>query len=287
MRRALLITDHLEQREAVTEICRRIDASNWLEVYEMFALVTKETGITNKDWEFARMMCVRNVGQVVVDHWLENDRDDNLSQSLWYWAQDDPALAKTWLEQSDLESPGLRKRLLHVLVGGTVQNNPDEGIAMMKSLTQQERSEILGHFVWNLKQAGSLDSVIKWAAQTTRSPDEDLGFAGQAVNAALNEVVNNANNTGSGAAAGKHLARMLTAAPQYLDLTISSLYRMNGETAFQALESLASAQGTPEQTIDQIVGLVAKSRQGQAMVWVNTHPDSPLTEKLKRSLGSE
>lgn len=288
LKQALLINDRLEQREIVTELCKRIDSSNWQDVFNTFKQVTAETGIQNEpDWELARMMCARNVGQPVIDHWLANDQDDNLTQTFWYWSQSDPTLAKSWLEKNDSTNPGLRDRLLHVLVGGTTQNNPDGGRAMMQSLTPQERTSILGHFVWNLRQSDTIDGVVDWAAETAGSPNEDQGYIAEVTQAAMNEIISNANVSKSGTTAGKQISRLLDASADNRDIALTTLMRMEATTSFEALESLASNSGSSRETINTIIQELAIMREGLAQQWISDHPESELTAKLREIIFSE
>ena len=143
-----------------------VDASNWEEVLDQFANITRDTGRTHAQWWGRMLIRVGQVaGEPALNSWLEKGLKEHETQAqaaLYGWAMTDPKRAQDWFLNMGEVDEGMRLGLLSWVVGGISLKNPELLTGFVALLPEEDQIRTVGHSVWNLMQAGGIERTSAW-----------------------------------------------------------------------------------------------------------------------------
>jgi hypothetical protein len=278
------------------EVLKYADATNGLAIIKGFVKVTLETGRKNpEEWKDAIVEVGRRGGAEILDQWKAKGLDggnEELWSGIYGMALDDPKGAMAWIQSAENQDIKGREGLITAVIAGATLSNPDEGMRMMAERPLAERKGCIGQFTWNLIQNGGLDSAIDWMLKVKKSSaDTEPEYAAAVESDIFSRMAGAVEwNHGSAEMAG-FLTKINAAEPISQSQLLRAVSPMHGTEGFDVIDRLAQVPSMAgSEALDQSLQALTARRAGesreQVEQWLQQHPSSAITERMRAILAA-
>lgn len=284
---ALETPDNQLRQQLVLEALSHVDESNWKEVMEQFAKITRETGRTHDHlWKEALTVLGKNAGPAVMEEWRRTGlaKTEVVSWSgIYGWAMKDPQAAGAWLDDVGSSEPDQRQRLLPALVAGMALTNSTKAMELLASLPAEERANCVGHFTWNLVQNEGIDRAVDWMVEVKRAAagSDNDPYARQVMNEVMGKLFATAGERGGADEIAARLERIHAAVPLDEAVLAQHMGKVQGATGLALLDQLAQGkifQGgiSSSSLLPVTVSRAVSSAPEQCVQWFGQNAASPV-----------
>lgn len=293
--RALEIPDPFERRVALLEILKHADPANSGDLIEGFAKVTLKTGRVHDEWNDALFEIGRKGGVPVMEKWKASGRDGadpTMWTTLYGMAAGDPQSALKWLDGSGNEDLVEKNRLYSAVIAGATLTNPDEGIRMLAALTPDQKVNCVAGFTKNLIQNGGLDQGVDWMLEVRKtSVATEPKFVEAAETEIYNRITGSVLREGGAEEMAGYLSKIHAAGAISTPRLVSSISRIPLNRRFDLFDQLAQSPGVGNSeavtmALEFTINQASRNNPGAVSQWIESHPTSPLTGRIRGVLDS-
>lgn len=294
--RTLEIADPAERLTALMEALKYADPSNVREIMGEFARITRETGrIQHDEWRKALFETGRSGGVEMLRAWKEEGKNSSSTEvwtTLYGVAFENPEGAMAWLNGPETADDHEKERLLPIVIGGAILNDPDTGLRMLAELPEKARRTCLGQLAWNLIQKEGMDSAVDRMLELRKSSvGTEPGYAQAVESEILNRLFMAAQWTGGAPEMANQLVKINAAAPINPDRLASTISRMPGTAGFDLIGHLAKNPAMARnEGIESAIAKVTRSVNQQSPQavnsWLEQNASSPIAPQIRQVLGA-
>ncbi len=296
-RNAIHLSDPVEMRRQLTECLLHMDASNWQEVVDAFAKLSRETGRDQgEEWKLSLFRSGQVAGEQAMNLRLK-DGLDKKSDSNWHtlygWSSKDSHAALAWLRKAETDGHPVSNECYGAIIAGAALADPKDALKLLAGIPADRRGGCAGNLTWNVVQSGgveALDEVLQFASKLDKSDPQNEQFANNLFNQSAEKLLWKADHARDVDQASDVVIKLTQYGQDPTDATLSALQRYRWyymPDKLKLLNNVTSSDQVSDLNLPTLTSFVLGTMNGDGdkaavIEWMNKNPSSPLVPHIEK-----